>query len=200
MNWRLVKNFGKIKYFNISYIVLLIVPLVANIFELIGQNFSYNITIPITVKSLYFASIIYALAIAIYQYKCPSLIKEYENPQEYIDKQLKQVENKAPDLKLYIVLAHLGPLQDAIKNEILVLYSKLKQVSSHDERIKMEFDLNQKLDSVYSASVQNHLEKKYTTESKNNLIWCWLSAILYLIGSLIVFILLIIRTILVFKN
>src|SRR5690348_5511717 len=137
MNWRTIKNFGQVKYFNISYVVLIIVPLLANTFEMLNEKFCYTLTVPFAAKSLYFASIIYAIAIAIYQYRCPAIIKEYSNLQDYIDKNLEQFKNKAPDLKYYIVLAHLDQqTQKATYDEIIELYSKISAAThEHDEAI-----------------------------------------------------------------
>lgn len=201
MNWRTIKNFGQVKYFNISYLVLLIVPLLANSFEMLNERFGYQLTVPSTVKSLYFASIIYAIAIAIYQYRCPSLIKEYINRQDYIDKNLEQFKNKAPDLKFYIVLAHLDKEKQAeTYNQILDLYTKISTEANDLEKTKLKVQLNETLIQVYPSSVQAHLEKKYDDENVKESLSYWASGLLYVAGTIIILILLIIRTSIVFNN
>src|SRR5260221_6261655 len=199
MSWRTIKNFGQVKYFNISYVVMIIVPLLANTFEMINEKLGYHLSMPYTVKSLYFASIIYAVAIAIYQYRCPSIIKEYDNLQDYIDKNLRQFENKAPDLKFYIVLAHLDKAtQLATYDEILGLHTEISKTTEENEKIRIKAKLNEKLDTVYSSSVQAHLTKKYNDD--NSKVWFsfWAAGVLYVVGTLIILILLIIRTVIVF--
>jgi hypothetical protein len=201
MNWRTIKNFGQIKYFNISYVVLIIVPLLANTFETLNEKYGYHLTVPDMVKSLYLASLIFAIAIAIYQYRCPQIIKEYENKQDYIAKNLEQFKNKAPDLKFYIVLAHLNrTTQIEIYSEILDLFSKISEVTDETEKTKLKVQLDEKLNTVYPSTVQTHLETNYDTSNTKESFSYWLSGILYFIGSLIIFILLIIRTFIVFSN
>lgn len=201
MNWSTIKNFGQIKYFNISYVVLIIVPLMANTMEMLNEKFAYTLTVPATVKSLYLASIIYAIAIAIYQYRCPAIIKEYLNLQDYIDKNLEQFKNKAPDLKFYIVLAHLDKNTQATSyNEIVDLYTKASETLDESEKTKHKIALDEKLNVVYPSSVQSHLEKKYNAENDKEWFSYWSAGVLYFAGSGIILTLLIIRTLIVFNN
>ena len=200
MNWRTIKNFGQIKYFNISYAVLILIPIIANIFEVLNSRYGQCLHVPITVKSLYATSILYAIAIAIYQYRCPPLIKEYVNVQDYIEKNLDIFKNKAPDLKLNIVLAHLDKsTQEATFNEIVQLFRKCSGTEG-EEKILCSQRLDAKLDLVYSSTVQSHLEKKYEIANKQEPGSYWASGVLYVIGTLIIIILLILRTIVVFTN
>lgn len=201
MNWRTIKNFGQVKYFNISYAVLIIVPLVASTFVMLNEKYCYHISLPDSVKSLYFASILFAIAIAVYQYRCPAIIKEYYNLQDYLDKNLEYFKNKAPDLKLYIVLAHLDQnTQGDTYNEVIQLYSKISDASSETEKTKRKAELDQKLNGIYSSSVQSHLEKKYNGDNSKEPFSFWVSGLLYLAGSAIILTLLIIRTTIVFTS
>jgi hypothetical protein len=201
MNWNLIKNLGRVKYFNISYAVILVVPLLANAFELISEHLKSPLVIPVTIKSLYFASLVYALAIAVYQLRCPSIIKEYENIQDYIAKNLEQFMNKAPDLKVHIVLAQLNKeTQGQIFAEIVGLYSELRSAHDSDEKIRLQAQLDATATKVYSSSIQIHLTKLYNDANSKGQLAIWFATILYAIGSLIVLTLLIIRTIVVFSN
>ncbi len=169
--------------------------------EMLNEKFAYTLTVPTTVKSLYLASIIYAIAIAIYQYRCPAIIKEYLNLQDYIDKNLEQFKNKAPDLKFYIVLAHLDKnTQTTSYNEIVDLYTKASLTLDESEKTKHKIALDEKLNVVYPSSVQSHLEKKYNSENDKEWFSYWSSGVLYLAGSVIILTLLIIRTLIVFNN
>src|SRR6185436_11521233 len=146
MNWRTIKNFGQVKYFNVSYVVLIIVPLLANIFAVLNCKLHLDLSVPETVKNLYYASILYAIAIAIYQYRCPTIIKEYSNLQDYLDKNLEHFKNKAPDLKFYIVLAHLNQAtQSKTYDEIIELNSKILSATSEVAKIKLKVELDEKL-------------------------------------------------------
>ena len=201
MNWRAIKNFGQVKYFNISYIVIILVPLLVDIFKMLNDKFYYHLTIPQTLKWLYLASIIYAFAIAIYQYRCPSIIKEYENLQDYLDKNLKQFENKTPDLKYHIVLANLNKeTQAETRKEIIDMNSKLSSETVEEEKIKQKIELHEKLNTVYSSSIQSFLTKKYNKENKKECFSYWTAGVLYIAGSIVILILLFNKTLNVFSN
>lgn len=201
MNWRAIKNFGQVKYFNISYAVIIIVPLLASTFHLLNERVSYNLILPETVKHVYTASLIYSIAIVIYQLGCPLIIKEYQNLQDYIDKNLKQFENKLPDKKINIILAHLDKeTQDDTREEILSIYRTSTFGFTIEEKAKHETQLNEKLNEVYSSCVQAHLTKKYNTENAKYPLLFWLSGILYMTGTGIITYLLIIKTYTVYTN
>lgn len=201
MNWRIIKNFGQIKYFNISYGVIIIVPLLANTFHMLNEKYNYDISLPETVKYVYTASLIYAIAIVIYQFFCPQIIMEYHNIQDFIDKNLKQFENKLPDKKLEIVLAHLDKeTQKSTRDEIISLYRIDTIGFTLEQKINQNNQLNEKLKEVYSSCIQSHLTKKYNNENKKYPILYWFSGALYILGTIIIIYLLIIRTYTVYTN
>lgn len=201
MNWRAIKNLGRVKYFNISYVVLIAVPLLASTFETFNNAYHYGLVIPPMVKSLYAASILYAIAIAIYQYRCPVVVKEYENIQEYIDKNLEQYQNIAPDLKLNIVLTHLDKsTREHTRQRILTTKNKLEEAQDAEQRQTWKKVLDEELTNVYSSCVQAHLTKKYEQANMESPFFRWFSALMYILGSTILIVLLMIRTIIVFVN
>jgi hypothetical protein len=190
-----------VKYFNISYVVLIVVPLIATSFETANEKFGYGFTMPPMVKDLYFASIAYAIAIAIYQYRCPAIIKEYINAEDYLEKNLEQFKGIAPDLKFYIVLAHLNKnTQSESFNEVVELFANQEAEADPVRKTELKVLLDQKLNEVYPGSVQAHLLKRYVNENKKDSAWCRLSGLFYLIGTSIVTWLLIIRTVIVFNS
>lgn len=195
MNWRIIKNFGQVKYFNVSYAVIVIVPLLANTFHMLNEKFHYNILLPETVKYVYTASLIFAIAIVIYQLGCPLIIKDYQTLQDFIDKNLKQFENKLPDKRLEIVIANLNnETQKDTKNEIISLYKFDTTGFTLEQKISHDNQLNEKLNEVYSSCVQSYLTIKYDTANKKYPLLYWLSGTLYLLGTGIITYLLIIRT------
>jgi hypothetical protein len=201
MNWKTVKNLGQIKYFNISYAVLLIVPIAANFIHLINGGENEMITLPENVKWLYTASLIYAFAISIYQYKCPEIIKEYSSAEDYVEKNQKQFENKFPDIKLNIVLPNLKlPAQSETKEKILALHKEISESIIHDEKVSKTADLDHLLNLVYPSTIQNHLTNKYETANNQGKWYIWLSATLYAAGTIIIFFLLILKTLIVYSN
>jgi hypothetical protein len=200
-NWKLVKNLGQVKYFNISYVVILVVPLLANAFELISEHLKDPLIVPVTVKSLYFASLVYALGIAVYQFRCPPIIKEYENVQHYIEKNLEQFMNKTPDLKVNIVLTQLNKeTQYEAFDELVKQYAALKSANDPEEQIRLSAQLDATASKTYASSIQKHLTDRYDSANLQYPGSIWTATILYIFGSLIVLTLLIVRTIVVFSN
>ena len=202
MNWKTVKNLGQIKYFNISYAVLLVVPIVANCVHLINGNQNDKIiALPDTIKWLYTASLIYAIAIAIYQYKCPQIIKDYVSAEDYVEKNQKQFENKFPDIKLNIVLPNLKlPAQSETREKILSLHKEISASNIHDEKVSRTAELDQLLNLVYPSTIQNHLTTKYDSVNIQGKWYIWISGILYFLGTAIIFVLLILKTLIVYTN
>lgn len=201
MNWSVIKNFGKVKYFNISYAVLILIPLIANTFSHINKEFSYNLEVPPMVKSLYVASILYAIGIAIYQYCCPAVIKEYENKQAFVKDNIEMFKNKAQDLKLNIVLTHLNKdTQSGSLAELLTLQEQIDQETSLVKVAKLKLELEEKVLLLYTGSVQTHLEKKFDEDNLRQRPLIWTCGILYVLGTLIIVILLILRTLIVFNT
>ncbi len=73
--WSVVRIFGSLTYFNISYGVLLLVPIVHELYARavpIMRWFGAPGEFPVTLQWLYAASLIYAAAILLYQIFCPS--------------------------------------------------------------------------------------------------------------------------------
>src|SRR6266436_5838350 len=105
MRWSTIKALGRIKYFNVCYVVLLGVPLLAEIYVAIHNLGKYP-TFPLSLKLLYTASICYAIGIAIYQYACPSIIKTYDRDVDYFEAEKEVHLNARPDRQLQIVLTN----------------------------------------------------------------------------------------------
>jgi hypothetical protein len=200
MNWLTIKNFGKVKYFNISYAIIIVVPLMPDILEMLNKNFAFNFQLPLTVKSVYFASVIYVIAIAIYEYNCPPIIKEYENLQNYIEKNLEIFKNKTPDLKFNIVLANLTDAQSDIRTKITNLYLSMEGTEESAEKLQLKIELDKELNEMFPSSVQNYLTTKYNKANIEKKKMRWISGILYLVGTTIIFVLLILKTFILFKN
>jgi hypothetical protein len=106
IDWLVIKSFGKVKYFNISYVALLTIPIYADIAGRTNGNLSL-LPIPDSIRYIYLAGFLYALGIAIYQYACPTILKNYDRIQDYIRDNYEILLNSYPDLKYNIVSANL---------------------------------------------------------------------------------------------
>ena len=196
MNWRTIKYFGKVKYFNISYAAILIIPIYIDFASKLNNSIGFEISqIPISIRLIYLASLSYALGIAIYQYFCPNIIKEYDKVQDYIRDNFEILLKSYPDLKYQIVTTNLDDdLQSQSKKKIEELNQKIIDGNT-DEKIKSE--LKKLIDSFLPSCVQNYLNNDFTSALTKNKRWMIASLVFYIVGTAIVFGLLINKSIVV---
>jgi len=183
MDWQTIKHFGKVKYFNISYVVILVVPIVKEIFEKINHSLNKEVYfIPFTIVILYAASLFYALGIALYQFFCPKLIKSYDKVQDYIRDNMQIYLTAYPDLKLQIIRANLTDIQKESKAKIEALLK--------EDTTASRATLEKEMESLLPSCVQHFMTNEYNTSLTKYKILMWLSFLLYLIGTgIIVFLL-----------
>src|SRR5882672_5977655 len=84
--WTAVRVFGNLSYFNISYGVLFLVPVVHELYVRgvpIMIWFGAPKDFPITLLWAYGASLCFAGAILLYQAFCPPEIKKYPDPGDF---------------------------------------------------------------------------------------------------------------------
>jgi hypothetical protein len=187
LTWSVIRNFGRVKYFNISYAVLLGVPILAESYKAIYSAVhlvNIDIQFPLTLKLIYLSSLCYAIAIAIYQYFCPETVKQYENEQIYVSAQQEILERAHPDRKCEIVLTNLLESQQGARVKIIDLQTQLAKVLTPD-RDTIISELNKLVDSLYPSCIQRFLIKQYRKELLTRPWARYISGILYLAGTLL---------------
>ena len=131
VKWTTVRSFGAIKYFNISYGVLFVVPILHELHERAVPAMAWlgaPASFPVTLKWIYVASLFYASAIAIYQLRCPTEIKRFGQPDEYISAEYDIFLRAHPHHRLAIVLARLDPkIDEAVLTKLHALMKKAEQ-------------------------------------------------------------------------
>lgn len=187
-DWVLIRNLGRVKYFGISYAVLVFVPVAA--------SFSW-FPINLNIKYAYLASIFYAFAIALYQFMCPKIIKDYEKEQEYVRDNLDMFLREYADLKIEIILPNLNKLEvdQRVRIERLI-----RETEKSPDNVDLKSELAELVNSIYPKSVQRVLITEYN-EAMNKHQWAiWISGLFYCLGTLIVLGLLIGKSIDVFTH
>lgn len=183
MDWQTIKHFGKIKYFNISYVAILIVPIANEVINYVNTSFEEpKFFIPCTIIFLYASSLFYALGIAIYQFFCPKIIKSYDKVQDYIRDNFQIYMMAYPDLKIEIIRANLSDLQDKSKEKIEALL-----IAETDES---RVELEKLTEMLLPSCVQQYLTKEYNNELVKYKFLMWASLLLYITGSIIILFLL----------
>jgi hypothetical protein len=192
MTWMTIRNFGRVKYFNLSYFVVIGVPILAEVY---GWVYSTNVSVatlafPLNLKLLYSASLLYAVAITIYQYFCPGIIKRFEDEQLYVSSSQEIYERAHPSRKLPIVLANLVESQNDLRTQIGDLQTQLETSPSTSK----QQELHALVETEYPSAVQRYLLKSFDEANQRYPSAIYASGLLYLGGTLIMLYLIGFRT------
>lgn len=200
MTWLTVKAFGRIKYFNLSYIVLVGVPVVAELYATIYSHITslrVLLEFPLTWKLFYAASLCYAVAILIYQYFCPTIIKQFDDVEAYVTAYQPLYERAYPDRKYEIVLANLSAVQQESRQTLVGLHDRLSSAKP-DELSQYEEKYRDLLGALYPACVQRFLVNGFENAKNERPCAMFTAGALYIIASLILAALLIWKSVTVF--
>lgn len=195
--WSVVRGFGNVSYFSISYFVLFFVPLAVDLWKEVPWGLASENWVPafpITLKFLYVASFFYSIAIAIYQYRCPREIKRFGNVDEYVKSQHPIFSQSNANHSVEIVLAHLDTVTD--KEAISQILELLQHVdiSKDFEREKAKQALNELVAKFRDDAVQRYLVKSYLDKDSSRPVLRCASLLMYICGTLILIGLLLWRT------
>jgi len=197
LKWTTVRGLGNIKYFNISYVVLLVVPIVFDMYEKaapVMQWFGAPAPFPITLRVLYAASFFFAIAIATYQYRCPKEIKKFGEAHEFITAQYEIFRRAQPQYRREIVLSHLDPtLEVDTRQRILALSERIQNPVGQEQAIA-KGELDALILGLHDDAVQRYLGKEFDKQNASRPVARWLSFVLYVIGALLVLGLLVVRS------
>jgi hypothetical protein len=202
--WTVVRIFGRLSYFNISYGVLFLVPI---LHELYVRGvpamtwFGAPVDFPITLQWLYAASLSYAAAILLYQIFCPGEIKRHSEAVDYTREQFELFQRFDPQHRVDIVLARLSRSNDAETRETIEqLFRTSRSALSVAERTAAQAELDALLEKLHDHAVQAYLADQWEDENQWWPFARWLSLLFYLLGSLIVGALLVERSVAVFHD
>lgn len=198
MTWETIRFFGQVRYFNLSYVVIVGVPVLAELYEVL-YRVHYGVTLslpfPLSLKVLYAASLSYALAVAVYQYFCPAIVKVYASSEAYLAACQESYERAYPDRRLEIVLANLTDSQHQIKNELVTLSGRL--TTEFDASARRRID--ELLHEFYPSCVQRFLLAEYAHAARRCSLAIYTAGVLYILGSACLVYLLVLKSIDVFR-
>jgi hypothetical protein len=208
MDWVTVRSFGRIKYFHLSYAVIIGMPLLAQVYEVLLRTLlklPYDIygTFPLTFKLLYVSSLFYAIGIALYEYYCPTIIKNYENELTYADMAHHFYERLYADRKYEIVLDQLKAEHAELKNNLILLRQKLDNLLGDPtagavERKDVQNNFNSVLDMVYPSCLYAFLIKEFAIARHRYPVAIHASAFFFGAGTIVLLFLVIRKTFLIF--
>lgn len=204
MPWTTVRIFGSLTYFNVSYGVLLVVPILHELYVRavpIMAWFGAPGEFPVTLQWLYAASLIYAIAILTYQISCPSEIKRNASPADYVRSEYEIFQRADPQHRINIVLAQLHSEDDrAHRDKIEQLYRLSTTAQTAAERTTTQIELDALLAQLHGHAVQQWLLEDYDNKNLRWPLARWFSFGLYISGCAILGLLLVIRSIEVFRD
>ncbi len=199
ITWKDIRALGKVKYFSISYVVLFAIPFIADLYAILIHNNLGVTEFPFRLKLLYASSISYALAIAFYQFFCPSIIRRYDNDHDYVNAYYKIDRDLYLDQKLEIVLSNLTKAQLQLSKEIQDLYNQYENETNETNRVALNQQLNEKLDLAYDGCIKRNLLNDYDKKLTQNKWAIYPATLFYIGGSVVLLWLLIEKSINVFS-
>jgi hypothetical protein len=197
IRWNVVRSFGSVRYFNISYVVLLVVPV---LFELhakaagASKFFAESVAFPPTFRWLYGASLAYGIAIALYQYFCPRAIKRFADADDYVAGSYELFLRAHPHRKLEIVMANLDPVIDSDVSDRIRDLTEQRGEAHGARQCEIQRELDALLTSLHPDAVQRFLLRDYDRQNVQHYIAICFSFTLYLIGTAILLVLLVVRS------
>ena len=196
--WSIVRAFGNVTYFNISYGVLFGVPIAHELYvqgiplmQLLGSPAPF----PTTLRWIYGASFAFAIAIAIYQWRCPNLVKRFgRNESEYLESEYEIYQRALPKHRLNVVLANLDPELDRLQYQnISSILGKMNSCDA-EERVKLSAQLDTIVGELHPDAVQRFLLKNYERIDMSEPFLRFASFALYILGTLVLIVLLLWRS------
>ncbi|UXI69773.1 hypothetical protein [Tahibacter amnicola] len=190
--WSTIRGFGEVHYFNVSYVVLIAVPILAQVL-----HFSSEPMLPMSVRWLYAASVFYAIGIAVYQYQCPDEIKRYASARDYIQDMYDIYLRSNPHRRLEIVRTQLVKDHQTLQR-IATAENELTTAEPGRALRLAQERLDSLIDTLYPHAIQAHLNNDYhrldATARRSRL--CSFAA--YLTGTIVLIALLAVRSACVF--
>lgn len=191
-HWHDVRNWGAIRYFQFSYVVLVIVPLLAAVYEM-NPELPYLGPVlgkmPLNLKLVYLASLFYAVGTAIYQFWCPYVVKNYPTKTEYIRENLDM-----------LARSMRGQMREVIEkywrtnDSIGFRKESSPYLHSSKEHALRELEMNPSLaEKHYLASVQRSMSEYYYSCDSSRPIAIFISLASYILGSVILLYLLVVK-------
>lgn len=197
VGWSVVRIFGKVSYFNISYGVLFGVPILFELYANAVPVMRYLGApgpFPVTLRWIYAASILFAIAIFFYQVFAPKEIKRFEYVDEYVKANLDIFQTAHTHQRLSIVLPHLDQSADGDAiGKINEFLTKIEQADGND-KLALERQLDEYLATLHKDAVNRYLIKNYELLNVSYPVARWVSFLAYIAGIAIVLILLILRS------
>lgn len=197
MNWTLIRTLGNVKYFGISYGVLVGVPLLADLYvKANNANAAPDnlLSFPPTLRWLYFASFAFAIGFTIYQLFCPQEHRRFATSDEYLTNAFELYERSQPQHRKQIVLARLDSLIDATVIKEIKTLSEAVATADDCDRNKRQAALTAYVDTLHADAIQKYLLLRFGDLDRSRPIARWATTISFALGGFVLLILFLLRS------
>jgi hypothetical protein len=163
--WSVVRNFGTVSYFTVSYAVLIGVPLLLKLYLLVAPPLNWLRVLapfPENLRWMYGASLLYLTSLVIYKILCPDEIEKFHTETDYVEAKFKETADVYPEHRVNIVLAQLRPgaAETQIRQRMEDLSRQIDRAAGREkERITEE--LNSIADKHHPSMVRRALATEY---------------------------------------
>jgi hypothetical protein len=157
LTWTGFKKTATAQVIKPSYIVLVALPI---ILELIDKlHFSYKLPYGITV--LFFGSLSILISAILFNPFCPSILKDYKDIHDYINKRAPELQKTDPKQWINIIYTQLDETQSDRAEEIKSLHVEIESQSDPALKSKATNQLDQLATTLFPNAVQTYLQTQW---------------------------------------
>jgi hypothetical protein len=174
LRWTLIKALLHNQVIKISYLVVIVLPILIEIFEV------FKLTPPIaaSVYEIFYSGLLLLVLILLYNVFGPAEITHYDDIHDYVNKNTADLLVAFPDMKKQIVMAHLDNAQSETRSKITALDKQVREELNTVDRNNLELSLEVLLNPLYPGCVNRYLQKKWDIANRRK---NWLILLLCLI-------------------
>lgn len=187
MRWSIIKSILKNPLVKVSYIIIIILPILLEVLE----NLTMNSHFSQMVFNVYYSGVCILVSFLLYSLFAPYEIKSFEDSLDYTSKMLPTLKEYNPDKRKNVVLAHLDETEIRQRDEIELLYGIIKSESNPSKRKKLENRLKILIDPLYNGCSTRYLQKEWIIKDKSKylpLVFCLLFILIGTFFALWVFV------------
>lgn len=163
MRWTIIKSFLKNPLLKISYIILVLLPIILEILDSLKVIPHY----PQMIYNVYYSGVCIIVAFIIYSIFAPAQITKYEDSHDYLDKMLPILKEYNPNKRKNVVLAHLDETEKQQREQIETLYHRIDNENDVTAKNSLEANLINLVEPLYAGCATRYLLKEWDIKDKS---------------------------------
>ena len=163
MRWAIIKSFLKNPLLKISYIILVLLPIILEILGSLKVIPHY----PQMIYNVYYSGVCIIVAFIIYSIFAPAQITKYEDSHDYLGKMLPILKEYNPNKRKNVVLAHLDETEKQQRAQIETLYHRIDNENDVTTKNSLETNLTNLVEPLYVGCATRYLLKEWDIKDKS---------------------------------